>query len=367
MMKLPKIAPLVLIVSMLSALSYGQDTQTATESEQAVREAAAMEKKLASEDENFFFFPSWDAPGIGIDLRTVGGFSHGSQFGEEGFNNEFAAELGLSAGIRNLPLLPGTLYASAHFLWARGLRRASLLSLNEENLFFKRYWGGGGVTYLYRYIKNSVSFGLGAIDFDVDSVVDTRLFIFSNDFGVKLIPLISEHLQFEFKRYFSESYNEPSANDYNFWLYTAMQLNFLIDLDFRVGPGFRYVETFVNDQKDKTGTASYLKSFLNIDIFGPIAADGSAYYVFNDDIHLNSAQNISDRLPNQDIQAPVADVFLPRDTLDVSFFAGVRGLFSGLNVGWRYNMRIAHALEREDQTRQFSRNSGYEINYSLQF
>ncbi len=326
----------------------------------------APHSNQTSESSSGVFFPSWNAPSLGVDLSTVGGIAHSSRFGEEGFNDDVSGELGLSARIRNLPMIPGLLYGTAHFLYARGLRRAALFSLSEKNQLFNRYWGGGGVTVLWNHFKNAFSISLGSIDFDDKSLTDSKLFIIENDFGIKLLPLISQHLAFNYQRFYTEEYREPSADDTNFWLYTAIKVDFMIDLDFRVGPGVRYVQTYDQQQEvTNKGTATYLKSFLDVSIFGPLVADGSAYYVFNDDIHLSGIRDNADRLPNQDIQSSSSDEFLSRDTLDLSFFAGVRGLINGLNVGWRYNMRIKNALEREDKNREFSRYSGFEFNYKL--
>ena len=137
----------------------------------------------------------------------------------------------------------------------------------------------------------------------------------------------------------------------------------LFNLSIKAGPGVKFV-TFYNESSKNKGSLSYGKVQGSADIFWKLGMDMHGNYVFNDSLSSFQDRSVSDQLPLQTSNSGAEDVILPKDTLDYTFFIGARNLFDGLTVGWKYNIRILNALER-DGDKQVSKEHGVHFTYSL--
>ena len=305
-------------------------------------------------------FPKWQRPGLGIILNLQGGQVQTSDFSGLSISDNAIFEFNGIAGLRNLPIIPGNpgLYISPEIAYGKGFR----VSEGFDTERYDRWWYGGSVTALNGPIKLSLGVHQGIVDWASSSIDDSKVIQGSGNIGVRIIPLLNIHNDMVMRVYYSDEFKDPTSREFNNWLYAHTRMR-LFNLSIKAGPGVKFV-TFYNESSKNKGSLSYGKVQGSADIFWKLGMDMHGNYVFNDSLSSFQDRSVSDQLPLQTSNSGAEDVILPKDTLDYTFFIGARNLFDGLTVGWKYNIRILNALER-DGDKQVSKEHGVHFTYSL--
>ncbi len=323
-----------------------------------VKSAAKKQKK--QDNRRQILFPDWKQPGFGVLLNLQGGRVGTSNFSGESISKNSILEVNGIAGLRNLPIFPGNpgLYVSPEVAYGKGFRFTDGFDTEQ----YSRWWYGSGVTALNGPIKATIGLHQGIVNWDTSSIPDSKVIQGNINLGLKVIPLLNVHNDMTMRVYYSDSFDDPTFREFDNWTYAHAKMK-PFNLSIKAGPGYKYL-TYYNPAGKTKGSLTYGKIQGAADIFWKLGMDMYGNYVFNDSLSGLPAQSVSDQLPLQTSSTGAEEVILPRDTLDYTFFIGARNLVDGLTVGWKYNIRILNALER-DGDKQISKESGIHFSYSL--
>jgi len=339
---------------------------TAKEGETIDEETEASQGAKPAQQPSIFF-PDWKPNAPGFGLRPVLGFQYSSdsRSGAKVGQGEF----GLYAFAKGINVVPGNpgLQFEPGFGYALGAATVQQPGEREKSGSYRRIWGGLQAPVYYRFVRQLFGVNYGLVS--GGPLPLARRFQFVSDTGVAVLPHISAHYTLTYDRTFGDGSAAPELNSYDHWLHGRLSagfLNFFID----AGPGFSTSKLSQSTESLKVNSSSsetYLLARSGLDLFtDKIGFDAQAKYIISA-TSKGSFESGSVRSPLDDLGGDARRVGLPEDSFHASAFLGLRRVFAGVGIGWRYTLEILNMNERNNTKQQKTESNGLGIFASVNF
>lgn len=319
------------------------------------------------------FLPSWSPDAFDFRLGPILGVrARSTSFGGKEYDT-IASEIGLGARIRGIPLIPKnpgiTIEPYGSYTWGNRTEKQKAAALSEtESSGFQRYWYGFVSRFYFNFLRYSLDYGQGKINYDDKIFVDLEANRWVNDFAILLLPYLSAHYTLSLYELEESRYAKPSIEEIDHWFHLRMAFS-LFDFWLDLGPGFTTREYFGQTDpaapfaKIATIDESYLKALAAFNLVWRLGASGSIKYVYDAD-SAGAINDTIDQLPNETLSENKSLAHLPKGSIEGSAFFGIRQLLAGFGVGWQlYYLE----LNNDDAEKQISRNQGLVVTYDSGF
>ena len=317
------------------------------------------------------WFPSWQPDGFDWLLQPIIAFKYTQGVNETtGTTRTSTAEGGLAAGLIGIPVVPGnpgfTVGPRAGVAWgySNSVVKADGASATTQGSHYRRQWAGLDNAFYFKSFRYGLNLTRGELL--VAEQKDRRIQSFraDNDFGLLLRSWWSGHYSLNHARAYNAGFNSPFLVENDHWVHTRFTIN-LLDFVFDLGPGFTDVVAWDFQGKEKTGSGT-VNYFLLKTRFNPLwklVGEGVGKYA------ISASQKrlglyANERLPEDDLNEP-ATLAMPEDSFLGSMFFGVKDLFFGIGIGWRYNIQILNLAKKGDSERATTRDHGLGLYYDV--
>ncbi len=314
------------------------------------------------------FFPNWPAPGFGVGLRPVLGYSLTkiNLAGSALALSEF--EIGGEVGLHGIPLKSGNpgLYIAPKIGYAFGAIDARTPQITLISETYNRAWIGNEFIFSLNWFKYSLGLGYAKI-FPKGLIKTIQSYQIQQDFGILILPYLSQHLTLTQGRTFGENTDNWSEIPFDIWLHTRFFTS-VLDFSFDIGPGVtttkeRKINS--NNKFDISETSvTYLKALTSFHVFWKLGMSGGMRYGLQDSGQKIESDVLFNRTPLNDLNSAPEGTF-KKDHLQANLFVGLSNVYAGLGIGWIYTYSLTHALELSGEKRHKDSRQGFGINYEL--
>jgi hypothetical protein len=279
------------------------------------------------------------------------------------------AEFGLYAFAKGISVVPGNpgVQIEPGFGYALGASSVQQGNEREKTGSYRRIWGGLQTPVYYRFLRQVFGVNYGVVSGGPIPV--SRRFQFVSDTGVALLPHISTHYTLTYDRNFGESSSYPEINSYDHWLHGRLSTN-VLEFFVDAGPGYSTSKlSQLNDSLKEEATSSevYFLARSGLDLFtDKVGLDAQAKYIFSAKTE-SSFVSGSNRSPLDDLGGDARRVGLPEDSFHASAFFGLRRIFAGVGIGWRYTLEVLNVNERNNTKTQKTESNGLGVFASVNF
>jgi hypothetical protein len=326
-------------------------------------------KVQAAQDRSGAFLPDWGAPRFGLSASPVVGFRY--EYNPDTKASATQMEIGLGLGLQGIPLYAGNpgLFLEPYAGYAIG---RTFLSPNFGDVrtgTYHRPWGGVRVPLLLRFYKHTLDVSYAQIK---GSLVDTRKTLgVQSDNAFLIFPFFSAHYTFSYEKSAAETMSDVLAETYDQWYHARLFTRFLgAFLD--MGPGVTFRKTYSQQEDlgnslvlvEGNSTTTYAKAIAGADIIPNIlGAEIRAKYVLSSKVDGTVTYDAA-RSPAEDLGAAASKLGVPDDYLYASAFVGLKRIFGNMGIGWRYNVDVVNAMERNG-VRSTQTSQGLGVHYSV--
>lgn len=319
------------------------------------------------------FLPAWSPDAFDLKLGPILGVrARSTNYGEKKYDT-VSSEIGLGARLRGIGLAPGnpgiTVEPYGSYTWGNRTEKVKGAALNEtESSGFQRYWYGFLARFYYNFLRYSLDYGQGKINYDKRDFVDLEADRWENDFAILILPFFSAHYTLTFYELNESIFPRPSIEEEDHWFHLRMAFS-LFDLWLDFGPGFTKREySGLQDGSGEFGKIasideSYMKALAAFNLIWRLGASGSIKYIYAAD----SVEGLNDtiaQLPNETLSKNQSLANLPKGSIEGSAFFGVRQLLAGFGVGWQLHYL---ELNHDGADKQISRDQGLVVTYDSGF
>lgn len=350
---------IVALVCSESALAAGEANRKVRQSKESGTTTTENEPSRESH-----LFPDWPAASFDWFFGPVVAFRYQSISADNASKvTSTTFEGGLGAGLVGIPVVKGNpgwvlgTDAGMAYGYAYNVVTAAEQPVQKFGTHFTRQWVGVGSTVYVRYFRYHLDVRSAKLTpkEDPDGVIHSQKI--GNDFGILILPWLSEHYSVNYLRAYTDSYSHKFIEDYDHWLHTRMAfdfMSFLVD----VGPGFTQTTEFApaTGSELAKGRTDYLLLKTGINPFWKLVADGQAKYVYNASEERLGTYGAT-RLPEDDLnEAPT--LAMPEDSFLGSFFFGVKDIAYGIGAGWRTNIQVLNVNRHDGAQKKTTKTQG---------
>lgn len=337
---------------------------------------AKRPRKRAKKKQRSAFFPNWQPSEFSWHLGPVVGAKYFSYEDDKtgqktsGVETEFGGQL-LFEGIGLVSGNPGV-YLEPHLglSWGQISSETKTVDRNEESesVSYQRSWAGVDTIFLWKFYRHVLGISGGKKTFSDDAYRDVQSGELRNDFGVLILPWISQHYTNAIRRLAEDSFDDPFLSEVDHWLHTRFFTRFF-SAYFDLGPGVTYSKEYAKDPEDNyqqiaSGRTDYVLALVGLRPFWKLSMSGNAKYVYHSEEELGFYART--KLPGQGVNdAPVTT--MPEDSLTISSFIGINNLFSGFGIGWWYINQTLNLSEKNGKTREKTEDNGFGITFQRLF
>jgi hypothetical protein len=372
------------VVACVASLAFGQDSDEAADANTASEMPPVLEppptikgrgKRLPRkssgtgvQSKNSFLFPDWPAPKFAFSASPVVGF----QYKENSVSDVsvFMAEAGIRLGVQGIPLHAGNpgLYVEPYAGYAIGQTFVTQKVGDTRTGTYHRPWGGIRVPLLLKFYRHTLDVNYSQIK---GELLDTRrVFGVVSDSGFLILPFFSGHYTMSYEKSAAQSMDDVLSTTYDQWFHAHFFTHFLnayLDL----GPGVTFRKTYREPDLPSTSilavegnsTTTYAKAVGGFDIVPNfVGAELQSKYVLSSQTE-GTVTYDSARSPAEYLGAAERKLGLPDDYLYASAFLGLKNVIGNISFGWRYNVDVANAMERNG-VRNTQTSTGFGVHYS---
>jgi hypothetical protein len=350
------------------------ETSVADESEaplQTELKAPKKEQEPEAPVSEHAWFPVWQPDRFDWMLQPIIAFKYTQGVNETtGTTRTSTAEGGLAAGLRGIPVVfgnPGyTIGPRAGVAWgySNSIVKADGLSAKTQGSHYRRQWAGIDNTVYIKSFRYALNLTRGELLVSEDKDRRIQSFRADNDFGMLLRSWWSVHYSLNHARAYNSGFATPFLVENDHWLHTRFTID-LLEFVFDLGPGFTDVIAWDFQGKEKTGSGSvnYFLLKTRFNPFWKLVGEGVGKYAI-DASQKRLGLYANERLPEDDLDEP-SSLAMPEDSFLGSMFFGVKDLFFGVGVGWRYNIQILNLAKKGDTERETTRDHGLGLYYDV--
>ncbi len=276
-------------------------------------------------------------------------------------------EGGLGAGLSGIPVVPSnpgfTLAPDAGLAYGYNLDLYKDEKNKEQRLstHYRRQWIGLGATTYFHFFRYHLDIRNARLTPSEDPSALVQSQKIGNDFGILILPWLSEHYTLDYIRAYAKYYGDKLLEDYDHWLHTRMffsPMSFVLDL----GPGVTHT---IEYRAGGEGVTEYFLLKTGFNPFWKFVADGQAKYVYHStEETLGAYANL--RLPEDQLNEPQT-LALPEDSFLGSLFLGVKDIAYGIGAGWRQNIQVLNVQRRHSARKETKKDQGLGLYYEVRF
>ncbi len=327
----------------------------------------------ASEHNSSGVLPDWPTSDFDWYVGPVIGFKYTDTSADNQPRTKTTTfEGGLTAGLSGIPVVPGN--PGFQFAPDAGVAYGyNFSTFNDEtdrtvrtSSHYRRQWLGLGETLYVHWFRYRLDLRYGQLtpSEHPENVVKSQKI--GNDFGVLILPWLSQHYTVDYLRAFTKDYSDKFLEDYNHWLHTRMFFEFL-SFVWDLGPGFTQTTEYDPAEGDQLakGRTDYFLMKAGLNPFWKLVADGQAKYVYNateEDLGSHS----TDRLPEDELSEPTT-LAMPEDSFLGSLFLGVKDIAYGIGAGWRQNIQVKNVSRKDGAEKETVKDQGLGLYYEVRF
>ena len=346
-------------------------------SHQSAADADKADPSLDRGD-GFMNLPTWEDPEFNSSLDPIWGQQFGEAVVEKEKKNTFAAELGGSLELDNIPLYSGnfSVFLSSHAGAARGsqslftsLRPTQFQvgkdKFTSETKLNQRTWYGADTEIVFDAFREKVGIAKGLLAYDEAPESDLESLAKTHRLGIRIKSIFSLWHKFREYRAYLESYDKPLVSELDHFLYVrAAYSTFTLN----IGAGVSKIDVFGRSREDREIIGAGVSRSLRLDCLWPIGDsfrfEAYARYAYLADEGLVPAYNAI-RLPTQELNAAKLIASAPEDTYTSSIFIGWIDLIEDLTLGYGQNMEIINSSDPENQRTIVNQGPIAEYSYSF--
>jgi hypothetical protein len=344
--------------------------------------AFAQAKRKVRKDSDASAIKSTDSQGSGLfldwptsDFDWFAGPVFGFKYSDVSADNQprtktMAVEGGLAGGLTGIPVVPGNpgFQVAPDVGMARGYVETKATfpddSTVTEKDHYTRQWAGIGFTTYVHWFRYRLDLRTAKLTFARDRGDSLHSQKMGNDFGVLILPWLSEHYTLNLTKAYTSENDELFLSDADHWLHTRMFfdfMSFVLDL----GPGFTQTTEYGGGDDAGRGHTDYFLARFGLNPFWKLVADGQAKYVYNSsDERLGIYADT--RLPEDELNEP-STLAMPEDSFMGTLFLGVKDIFFGIGAGWRQNVQVLNVSRKGGAEKQTKRDQGFGLYYEVRF
>lgn len=317
------------------------------------------------------WFPDWPAEKFDWILQPIFAFKYTQGVNETtGATKNTTVEGGAAAGLRGIPLVSGNpgFTTGPKVGAAYGYSNSVAKDANGDNkssgYHYRRQWAGLDNTLYFKSFRYSLDLTRGRLNVVENEDLLIQSFRADNDFGLLFRSWWSGHYSLAHARAYHGKFGSPFLVENDHWVHTRIFTDFA-SFVFDFGPGFTKVDAwdFGGDNKEGSGTVNYFLLKTQFNPFWKLVGEGIGKYAINAS-EKRLGLYATARLPEEDLNEP-STLAMPEDSFLGSMFFGVKDLFFGIGVGWRYNMQVLNVAEKGDTKRETTKNHGIGLYYEI--
>lgn len=335
-----------------------------------VRDTAGREGKV--QEARGGFLPDWPVTGFDWYVSPIAAFKYQATSTDGADPTKTTTfEGGLGAGVQGIPVVPGnpgfTVAPDAGLAYGYNYSVVDSEGGDEKSsTHYRRQWLGLASTLYVKFFRYRLDVRNARLTVSEDSSKLVKSQFLGNDFGVLVLPWLSQHYTLDYLRAYGESYQDKFLEDYDHWFHTRMFFDFWsVMTDF--GPGVTHTSEFDPESGGRLahGRTDYLLFKGHMNPVWKVVLDTQAKYVFNA-TEKNLGNYAAMRLPEDDLNEPDT-LAMPEDSFMGSLFLGVKDIAYGIGAGWRTNIQVLNVQRRGDAPKQTTKTQGLGLYAEVRF
>lgn len=327
----------------------------------------------AKDSQGAGFLPNWAVTPFDWYVNPIVAFKYQSVSTDgQDPSKTTTVEGGLGAGLQGVPVVPGnpglTVAPDAGMAYGYNYSIVDTKDDGEKKVttHYRRQWLGLGSTLYVRFFRYRLDIRNARLAEaeNSDNVINSQSI--GNDFGVLVLPWLSQHYTLDYMRGYKKSYSKKFIEDYNHWFHTRMFFEFMSFMtDF--GPGFTQTAEFDPESGTRLakGRTDYLLFKAGLNPVWKVVVDGQAKYAFNA-TEEDLGNYATTRMPEDDLNEPDT-LAMPEDSFLGSMFFGVKDIAYGVGAGWRTNIQVLNVQRRGGAPKKTTKTQGLGLYAEVRF
>ena len=295
-----------------------------------VKQKKKTKRELEEEEEKRHrspWFPSWGRPGWDWHFNPIVAYQMASETTPAGTEETNTEEIGLHAGLTEIPLVPGNpgvgLGVGGVAAWGLTSNLTTANGTESATIPYRREVGTVGLTGYYGWVREELDLLRGRLEYLDQEHTMVQSAHVKLDNGLLVLSWFSAHYTYEYLRAFTDQYDDPFLVQQDHWIhgrFTTDILNFFVDL----GPGVTYATVYQpvptgGTQEGANGTTDYVKALTGLHLFWKLGATAQAKYVFDSTANATGAY-AGTRLPEEELSQP-SELAEPADSVQNHFLS----------------------------------------------